>query len=780
MLLTTSQLLLSSNIVIALRKIVPIIFIGLFCCCGRISAQNTFIAIVKSAGEDSDALVGAAAMVLGTEISGTTDSGGLVTLTNIPDGEQSIEFAYVGYFRKRFKIKFPLRANVPSVIKLESQALEVADIVITTTRNYQKAEYVPTQIDALDADEVEESSHDKPSDVSHILREQSGVQLERTSATSGTLGIRLQGLSSNYVQILQYGFPLFGGLSNVLGITQIPPLNLAQIEILKGPESTLYGGDAISGVINLVSKQPTEQPVYDVMFNGESANAFDGGLFASQKVKWFGFTLTAVYRHQNEKDWSGYGFTETPLLQRYSISPQLFFDLSNHARINVGGNYTRENRVGGADAWFMGNSDSINNYYEKNLSSHATSNFKFEYDFEAKGQLTIKTAVNYLVRSLNLLDYVFNGTQLGSSSEINYHIAIKKHDIVVGLDLRTDKFKEGADSSIVKRDYSFLTAGLFAQYMYHFGKKTTLEAGLRIDYNNVYKVYPLPHVAVLQKWNEVFSTRFNFGMGYKLPSVFQAQSEEARFINVIPIGSSVQPELSFGGTFNWKVQLPNFNGVHVTLNQLYFFTEIVHPLVADTSGALNCPYGNCIETSYGNTNGYTQSGGVETGFKLQYRGLETALTYTLTDSHNKYTDVLGNPVLSTNPLTSKHIVSIRAGYTIKNFFIGIDCYYYSGVKLDNGTIGKGIWEVGFSTQYAYKFLLLFANIENVADIRQTSYGPIVYPNPSYAHPAFAQVYAPLEGRLFNAGLKIHLGYFGKKKNAHENGAIEQRLKGKDN
>ena len=68
----------------------------------------------------------------------------------------------------------------------------------------------------------------------------------------------------------------------------------------------------------------------------------------------------------------------------------------------------------------------------------------------------------------------------------------------------------------------------------------------------------------------------------------------------------------------------------------------------------------------------------------------------------------------------------------------------------------------------------------MADIRQTSYGPIVYPNPSYAHPAFAQVYAPLEGRLFNAGLKIHLGYFGKKKNAHENGAIEQRLKGKDN
>ena len=746
-----------------MKKNLLILLTGLFAFFADSTAQNTFRAVVISESSDSDALYGAAA-VIDTGLYAIADSNGIVVIKNIPDGEKVIEFSYTGYFKKKIKISFPQPKNAPLIkVRLQTQALEEEEVVVASTRNYQKAEYDPVQVDVMDAEEVEQESHDKPSDVSHVLREQPGVQVERTSATAGTMGIRLQGLSSDYVQVLQDGFPLFGGFSNVIGITQIPPLNLQQVEILKGPESTLYGGDAIAGVINLISKQPTAAPVYDLMFNGESANAFDAGFYASQKIKWFGFSLMGTYRYQKEKDWSGGGFSETPLLQRYTISPQLFFDPSLHARLNIGASYTNENRTGGSDAWFNGTADSTNNYYEKNLSKHASSNFKFEYDFGSNGILTIKSAFNYFNRNLQLPYYLFNGTQLASASEINYHVAIKKHDVVVGFDARTDRFNEGTDSSLIKRNYNFITYGVFAQYMYHFDAKTTIEAGFRLDYNNIYKAHPLPHIALLRKWTDIFSTRLNFGMGYKLPTIFQAESEEARFINVLPVAANVNPELSFGGTFNWKAQLPNFNGVHITINQLYFFTQIVHPLVADTATIANCPAGDCIQTSYSNTNGYTQSAGVETGFNLKYRGLETGLTYTLTDSHNKYTDILSNPVLSVNPLTSKHIVSMLAGYEIKNFFIGIDCYYYSPVKLEDGTSGKDIWEVGISTQYAYKFFLLFANLENIADIRQTSYGPVVYPNPTFAHPAFAQIYGPLEGRLFNAGVKLHLGYFARHK-----------------
>lgn len=715
------------------------------------AAQNSFRAIIISDDEHADTLAGATAHVLNTDIAVSADSNGIIEFSNIPVGEQVIEFSYIGYFKKKYRISFPRPAGSGMVtVKLQSQVQEVENVIISTTRNYQKAEYIPTQVDVIEADDVEQESHDKPSDVSHVLKEQTGIQIQRTSAISGTFGIRLEGLDPNYVQVLKDGFPLFGGFSNVIGVTEIPPLDIRQIEIVKGPASTLYGGDAIAGVINLISKMPTTEPDYEVMFNGESSKAFDGAVYAAQKFNWFAFSLTGLYRYQQQKDWGEYGFSETPFLTRYSISPQLYFDLSKHVQINIGAGYIHEYREGATDAYFNGTSDTTDNYYERNISNHVTGNFKLSADFGDRGTLTIKNALNYFTRSLQLPYYLFDGTQIASVSEINYHYAHKKYDLVAGFDFKTDKFREGKDSSLIQRNYSFLTGGIFAQFLYHFDEKTAIEAGLRIDYNNTYNFYPLPHLALLENWNSIFSTRINFGMGYQLPTIFRDESEEVRYINVLPIDSSVVPELSLGGTVGLNVKLPNFSGLSITIHQLYFITHILHPLLADTSSKPNCPTGDCNQLSYENGNGFIQSDGVETGLNFKYRGIDAGVNYTLTDGHQKISDVV-----SISPLVSKHILSLLAGYSIKNFFIGIDCYYYSPVKLSNGATGHDIWEVGISTEYSYKFLLVFANLENIANITQTSYGPLVA-NYSYSHPVFSEIYAPLEGRLFNAGIKIRL------------------------
>jgi outer membrane receptor for ferrienterochelin and colicins len=738
----------------------------------NLSAQNTFQAQIKSDNEQGELLQGVTAHVIGTEIAAIADSSGRILLQNIPDGEQTIEFSLLGYFKKKIKINFPQPKNAAvTEVKLQTQAEEIDEVIITTTRNYQKAEYVPVTVEVVNEAEVEERSHDKPSDVSHVLREQPGVQVQRTSATAGTMSIRLQGLNSRYVQLLKDGFPLFGGFSNVIGITQIPPLDLKQVEIIKGPSSTLYGGDAIAGVINLISKVPTEKPVYDLMFNGESANAYDAGLYAAQKFKWFAFSLTGAYRWQFAKDWDGDHFTETPKLQRYNISPQLFFDLSKHARLNVGANYTKEDRLGGTVEYIRHEPDSTYNYFENNVSEHISSNFKFEYDFEKNGKLTLKNAINYFTRELTIPHYLFKGKQLASASEINYHFIRRRHDVVVGIDFRQDQFAEAADSSPVKRDYTYLTFGAFAQYLYNFSDKTTLQLGFRFDYNNIYKAYPLPNLAIRQKWNDIFSTRLNIGMGYKLPTVFQDESEYARFRGVQPITFAVKPELSLGGTLGLIVKLPNFNGLNISITQLYFLTHIFRPLLAQTITDSTCL--DCSKLNYANANGYIQSGGVETGMQLSYRGIGLSLVYTLTDNNRKIDNVR-----SIAPLTSKHIISILAGYEIKNFYVGIDAYYYSPVKLSDGSVGRQIWELGVNVQYGFKYLLLFANFENLADIRQTSYGPTVFPDPTYSHPRFSEIYAPLEGRLINVGFKLRLGAFAKRNKGNNEGV--ERIRNKEN
>jgi outer membrane receptor for ferrienterochelin and colicins len=295
------------------------------------------------------------------------------------------------------------------------------------------------------------------------------------------------------------------------------------------------------------------------------------------------------------------------------------------------------------------------------------------------------------------------------------------------------------------------------QYIFNVNEKTSLEAGLRVDYNTTYKVYPLPHIAIRHKWNETFLTRLNVGMGYKLPTIFQDEAEEARYMNLQKITASVKPELSVGGTLDLRIKLPNFDGLNISLHQLYFITQIFKPIVSETKTDTGCLTLDCEQLFFKNGTGFYRSGGVETGLTATYRGFDFSFVYTLTDNNRRI-----DGVRSIAPLTSKHIVYMLAGYAFKNFSFGVDVYYYSPVKLSDGRMGKPIWEVGVNAQYDFKYLLLFANFENIANIRQTSFGPTVFPNPTYAHPRFSEIYAPLEGRLLNVGFQTASGYVCKK------------------
>ncbi|MBK7149853.1 MAG: TonB-dependent receptor [Bacteroidetes bacterium] len=732
-------------------------------------AQHVLSVFVKDKTAHTP-VAGAVVSLLNTPQAAFTDSLGIAHLEKISEGAQVIIVSGLGYYRQRIPLTFPLPSENVLVVELEMQTEEMEDVIIVSSRNDIAEEKSPTRVEVIGEDEVEERSNDKPSDVSHVVREQPGVQVQRTSATSGTMNIRLQGLRGRYVQILKDGFPLFGGFASVISVNQIPPIDIRQVEIIKGPASTLYGGDAIAGVINFISKMPSELPVYDVMANVESAMAADAGIYFSQKKKFFGYSLLGMYRYQKEKDWDGDNFSETPLLQRFNLSPQFYFDLSERCVLNVGLNYTHETRTGGALPSIRHQSDTAFTYFDQNKTDHASANLKLEYDFNAQGKLTVRSAYNYFKRSLEIPLYLFAGVQMGSVSEINYRFSRAKHVVVAGVDFRTDIFKEGKDSSSIPRNYKYLTAGLFLQYLYNFTEKTSVEAGMRLDYNNTHGVFPLPHVAFRQKWNEVFTTRLNVGMGYKLPTIFQDESEERAFVRVAGMASSVKPELSLGGTLDLRVKAPVINGFQISLHQLYFLTHIFKPLQMTDTLNTNCTGIDCYDLSYTNLNGFQQSKGIETGLSLSYRGFKTSLVYTLTDNN-----FMRNKVRSVAPLTSKHVVYLLAGYEIKNFSVDVDCYYFSDVKLSNGRTGQGYWELGINTQLSFKHVLLFANLENILNLRQTTYGPIVSSGYNPARPVFAEIYAPLEGPLFNFGTKIRLGAFSKNKSA----AGIEKLRDKD-
>src|SRR5690606_4495957 len=156
---------------------------------------------------------------------------------------------------------FPLtdpEATVEVALEEDHEALE--DVVVGATRTSQTIAEVPTRVEVIAGEAIDEMVSMDPSTISMLLNESPGIVVQQTSAVSGNAAIRIQGLDGRYTQLLRDGFPLYGGFSGGLSILQVPPLDLRQVEVIKGPASTLYGGDAIAGLVNLVSKSPGEAP----------------------------------------------------------------------------------------------------------------------------------------------------------------------------------------------------------------------------------------------------------------------------------------------------------------------------------------------------------------------------------------------------------------------------------------------------------------------------------------------------------------------------------------
>src|SRR5688500_4453880 len=144
-------------------------------------------------------------------------------------------------------------------------------MVITSTRSSRTIADIPTSVEFISGEELEEKGNMKPGDIRMLLSESTGIQTQQTSATSYNSSIRIQGLDGRYTQILRDGYPMYAGFAGGISIMQIAPLDLQQVEVIKGSSSTLYGGGAIAGLVNLVSKTPGEGREISFMANATSA-----------------------------------------------------------------------------------------------------------------------------------------------------------------------------------------------------------------------------------------------------------------------------------------------------------------------------------------------------------------------------------------------------------------------------------------------------------------------------------------------------------------------------
>jgi outer membrane receptor for ferrienterochelin and colicins len=726
-----------------MKKLIVLVFALIYS--AATYSQNTLKAIVKDA-KTGETLIGATALLLTTTKGAIADTAGLVILPGIPDGKQIIRFSYIGYDALSDTLNFPLTQSTPLIIHLNAQdkGQGLTEIIVSATRSSRTIENVPTRVEVISGEELDEKVNMKPGDIRMLLAESTGIQTQQTSATSGNSSIRIQGLDGKYTQIIRDGFPAYSGFSGGLGLLQIAPLDLKQVEVIKGSASTLYGGGAIAGLVNLVSKTPTANRQLNFLLNGTSALGLDASGFYSQKFKKTGATVYAAYNHGTAYDPAGIDLTAIPKYNRYTLNPKVWFYLSGKTTLTAGINSTIENRVGGDLHYIQGNGDVNHSYFEQNKTGRYSTQAELTHILNNSTKLLFKNSESYYDRAIILPGYKFSGAQFSTYNEATYVHNGSRTDWVAGLNLLTENFNEDRNSNFALRSYTYNTIGGFIQNTWNATKKLTVETGIRVDHHNKYGVFVLPRLSGLLKINQHFSTRLGGGLGYKAPTVFTEDAERIQFRNVLPIDvNNTKAERSYGINYDINYRASLFDGaVSLNVNQLFFYTRIESPIVLNS-----LPSGNL---QYQQPAGHLDTRGTETNVKLTYADFKLFIGYTLADvkTHNPNSKI-------TYPLVSKHRLNNVLMYEIEDKLkIGAEAYYFSPQRLNDGTTGRSYWTMGLMAEKLWERFSLFINFENLTDTRQTKFGAIY--TGKITNPVFKDIYAPLDGFVANGGIKFKL------------------------
>ncbi len=705
--------------------------------CFFAKAQTSDIQIKVISETDNEPLLGATIYFKELEKGAVTNFDGIATFSEIQNGNQIIKITYIGFEPVETTIDIGIKKIFS--FKLKSSENELDEIVIQSTRSTRTVKKIPTRIEFIGAEELGEKAIMNPTNISMVLRESTGIQMQQTSLSSGSTNIRIQGLDGRYTQLLRDGFPLYGGFSSGLSILQIPPLDLQQFEIIKGSSSTLYGGGAIAGLVNMVSKTPDEEPALDIMLTQTQALGSTANVFYSKRNDKFGVSLYGSGHYQKAYDPENDGFSNLPKTTSISFNPKFFYYPSEKTTFWFGLNGTYDDRIGGDITKIERGENGIHQYTEENISKRLSSQAVYNTQIDSTSSLNIKNSVSFFDRNLTIPDFNFDGKQINTFTEVSYQKATSKADWIFGANLYTSNFDEN-DNSTLQRDQIDITYGMFANNIYDLSDNWILETGLRVDYNTDFGFFPLPRVSLLYKNDGGFSSRIGGGLGYKIPDIFTEEAEIINFENVLGIDkSNLKAERSYGLNldFNYKTRL--FENIGFSINQLFYVSAINNGLLLNNTDNGLFAFENATDEIL--------SKGAETNIKFTYKDFRWFLNYALIDTKLNY--LAGNPQ---KPLTAKHNAGSVLMYESKKWRIGYETYYTGKQFLSNGTETTDFVTMGLLLMRNFKFGSAFINFENFTDRRQSRFSPLVLP--PHENPEFPEIYAPTDGFIFSIGIII--------------------------
>lgn len=561
---------------------------------------------------------------------GTTDSTGIFSIQLYPETTAfRIQIQAEGYFSESVLLTAD-SAKKQMLVQLNPVFSELDPVVVSGTMKEVTKASSAVPVDVFGASFFRSNPS---AGIFESMQMVNGVRPQINCNVCNTGDIHINGMEGPYTMVLIDGMPVVSGLATVYGLFGIPQSLIERVEVVKGPASTLYGSEAVGGLINVITRRPEQASAFsaDIFTSSWLETSADLGVKFRAGRKADVLTGINVFHYDLPRDDNEDGFTDLTLQKRVALFSRVSFQRKKDAKFNIAGRYVAEERWGGQMNWtpeFRGG-DSI---YGEQISTR-------RWELMGVYQLPVREKINLMFSANNHLQQsaygtnIFNASQFVGFGQLIWNKSLGNHDLLTGLTLRhtfyddnTPATAEGDSLNLLNNPSAVTLPGIFLQDEWKFSRSWLILSGLRYDRHPIHGSIFTPRLNA--KWtskDKNLNMRLGTGNGYRVANVFTEDHAALTGARKLEFTESLKPETS------WNV---NLNGTysHITKKRRWlffdaglFYTHFANRILPDYETDPN-------KIIYGNLSGYSVSRGMNFNFELSSgKWLKMRTGFTLLD-----------------------------------------------------------------------------------------------------------------------------------------------------
>jgi iron complex outermembrane receptor protein len=572
-----------------------------------------------------------------------------------------------------------------------------------------------------------------PGDIVMMLNEMGGLRVQATSPSIGAASVRVQGMKGRYTRFFSDGLPLFGQQVGGLGLLQIPPMDLGQVEVIKGVASALYGAGAMGGVVNLLTRRPGDEPALDLLVNQSTLDATDVVAFlATPLTSTWRLSLLGGAHRQQQADRDDDGWADVAGYERGVVRPRLFWDDGEGRSAFLTAGVTAEDRDGGTRPGVV--LAATGSPYAEGLETRR---------YDVGGTLQTLVGGRYVLTARGAAAWQRHDHRFGESRERDRHdtvfaeVAVRgaagRHTWVVGTAYERDVF---APIDVPRFAYTYNVPGVFAQDEFDVAPWLSLSAGARVDWHSRFGAFLSPRVAALVRAGG-WSSRVSVGRGFSAATPLTEDTEAAGLAR-LDVPEPLRAER--GTSVSWD--LTRALGP-VAITATAFASRIAEPVAVDR------------DTRYVlfNRDGATTNAGAELLASVRSGPWVATSTYTYVRAREDADD--GREDVALTPRHSAGLVGMWEDEAWGR--VGLEVYLTGRQRLDVNPyrdMSAAYVIVGILVEKRLGGARVFVNGENLTNVRQTRWDPLLRSARGVDGRWTVDAWAPLDGRAINGGIRV--------------------------